>query len=161
MWYARAMRITVSLLFLLGACSNTATPADGGEAGSSDDSGTPRDPNKNCVKPGTPNNELGVGGYCDPKDDAGNFKSPPDCKPIPDGDGGTLSSFCTANYAPPDLWFCTRPCEKGHDEVCGSTAYCDCQGGQCGCVPNICGTPPEAGVKDAPSDAPADAPDGG
>src|SRR5687767_11181700 len=29
------------------------------------DGSKPRDPNANCVKPGTPNNERGIGGYCE------------------------------------------------------------------------------------------------
>lgn len=159
------MRITsLAVLLILGACSNSPSTNDGGADGSdNEDAGTPRDPNKNCVKPGTPNNELGVGGYCDLKDDAGNFKSPADCKAIPDGDGGMLMSICTSSDpgTPPDLWFCTRLCEKGQDWICGSTAYCDCQGGRCGCIPNVCGNPPEAGVKDTGTDAPTDGPTGG
>jgi hypothetical protein len=149
------MRITpncVFAFFLFAGCSNSSSTDAGNQDTGLEDSGPPRDPNKNCVKPGTPNNELGVGGYCDPKDDAGNFKSPPDCKPIPDGDGGMLSSFCTAQYAPPDHWFCTRPCVQGNDTPCGSNGYCACQNNQCGCIPNICGDPPDAGPKDAAAD---------
>jgi hypothetical protein len=164
MWYSPQMRITTLLrlgFFALAACSNSSGSDAGVDGDTGEDTGPPRDPNKNCVKPGTKNNELGVGGYCDPKDDAGNFKNPPDCLPIPDGDGGMLSSFCTANYAPPDLWFCTRPCEKGNDVICGTGSYCDCQGNQCGCIPNVCGNPPDAGPKDSGADSPTDGPSGG
>ena len=151
---ALAMRITALFLFgFQAACSNSPVATDGGDATAVEDTGPPRDPNKNCVKPGTPNNELGVGGYCDPKDDAGNFKNPPDCKPIPDGDGGMLYSFCTAGHADLDQWFCTRPCMLGDDSPCGSTGYCGCRGMECGCVPNICGSPP---AKDAASDVKTD-----
>lgn len=150
---APAMRIATHALLLtfFAGCSNSPTKPDASDQDTGlEDAGPPRDPNKNCVKPGTPNNELGVGGYCELKDDAGNFKSPPDCKATVDPDGGgMLYSFCTAGRAPDNLWFCTRPCEKGNDLPCGGNAYCDCNDqNQCGCIPNICGTPPDAGPKD-------------
>ena len=79
MWYSPRMRITttfLALVLLAGGCSSSSN-TDGGVDGATEDAGVPRDPNKNCVKPGTPNNELGVGGYCDLKDDA-------DCRVVAD-----------------------------------------------------------------------------
>lgn len=118
------------------ACSSTTntTSPDASVA----DTSTPRDPNKNCVKPGTPNNEKGVGGYCEPNTAA--------CV----SDAGI--AFCTGAFAvtPPDAWFCTKPCSA--DPECGKNAYCEHNTDGNGCVPNACGTPPDAGAADA-SDA--------
>ena len=72
----------------------------------------PRDPEANCVKPGTPSNERGVGGYCE---------GPEDCA----YDGGPR--FCTAEFkeltnVPDDQWYCSTVCTK--DEECGTGALC-------------------------------------
>jgi hypothetical protein len=146
---ALGMRLTAPVFLFLCACSSGAAPGmDASIDDAAADTRPPRDPNKNCVKPGTKNNELGVGGYCDPKD------NPPDCiTSLPDG--GTLIRFCTAAYAPDDHWFCTMPCTPGDD--CGAGAYCGCDKGQCGCVPDVCGDPPPRDASaDAVRDAPAD-----
>jgi hypothetical protein len=86
----------------------------------------PRDPDANCVKPGTPNNERGVGGYCE---QAG------DC---PDDIG---ARFCTAEFAEltpldDDKWFCSTLCAV--DDDCGTGVVCiDGPGGK-GCSPLSC-----------------------
>jgi len=129
------------VFLLLLACSSSTSGTDGGNDATTDttakDATSDRDPNKNCVKPGTPNNELGVGGYCDPGD------GKQDCVTnLPDG--GKIITFCSAIQAPPDEWFCTKACMMG--DSCGTAAHCACQGGQCGCVPDVCDP---NGVKDA------------
>jgi hypothetical protein len=86
------------------------------------DSSVARDPNANCVKPGAPGNENGVGQYCE---------KAADC---------TKDTFCTATFGsltPPDHWFCTTLCVKGTE--CGSSAYCDQSTGTSACVPTACG----------------------
>jgi hypothetical protein len=98
-----------------------------------------RDPNANCVKPGTPNNEQGAGGYCE---------GPADCV------RGT--SFCTATFAAPDdAWFCSKLCETNAD--CGSNMYCAHDARGVACVPIACGytdadAPRDAAEEDAPAD---------
>lgn len=134
----------LSVLFLAGwvvACAS-AQPTTPVLDASVADTSKARDPNANCVKPGTANNEMGVGGYCEPGTDQ--------CV----SDAGIR--FCTGAFgAPSDHWFCTRPCVM--DSECGSGAYCDHDPQGNGCVPNICGTPPDGGTKDAaPSDAKID-----
>ncbi len=100
------------------------------DSGSSEASG--RDPNANCVKPGTPNNEQGIGGYCETNADCVSGKS-----------------LCTGLFgAPPDAWFCTRPCKD--DPNCGDGLYCANDSRGIACVPIICG------IADSGSDAPAD-----
>ena len=144
------MRITSLLFFALVACSSTQAAMDASTDDVATDTKPPRDPNKNCVKPGTKNNEIGIGGYCDPKD------QPPDCiTNLPDG--GTIIAFCSTAggpSVPDDHWFCTTACAP--NDNCGSNAYCACDNGQCGCVPNVCGDPPEAGA-DSAADSSSDA----
>ena len=121
-----------ALALLWGGCSSKSTP-DASDAGADDaasDKST-RNPNKNCVKPGTPNNEVGVGGYCEP--------GTSQCIT----DAGIR--FCTGSFdAPDDAWFCTKPCAA--DRECGSGAYCAHDPRGSGCTANICGNPPDAGV---------------
>jgi hypothetical protein len=91
-----------------------------------------RDPNANCVKPGAPGNEKGVGQYCE------------------NGAQCAKDTFCTADFGaltPPDHWFCTMLCAAGTD--CGSSAYCDKSTGTSACVPTACGPhPADAGAAD-------------
>jgi hypothetical protein len=133
---------------LLGACSSDGnilpkrerfTPSLVDAAGTQDvgpevepdvGSDTPkvRDPNANCVKPGTPNNERGIGGYCE--------SGPRDCQ----YEGGPR--FCTADFrdiatVPDDQWFCSTVCTM--DEECGTGAYCFANEFSNGCVPTVCG----------------------
>jgi hypothetical protein len=84
-----------------------------------------RDPNANCVKPGAPGNENGVGQYCEKAAECSN------------------NTFCTATFGsltPPDHWFCTKLCPVGTE--CGSSAYCDKSTGTSACVPAACGPQP-------------------
>lgn len=95
-----------------GAANDGATASDASAA---------RDPSANCVKPGTPNNEQGLGGYCE---------SNADCV--------TGKSLCTGVFgAPPDAWFCTRPCADEPD--CGAGLYCADDPRGVACVPIACG----------------------
>lgn len=127
-----------TLLIVLAAAPLAIAPA----CGSSDDStgatdagrdtGS-HDPSKNCVKPGTPNNDQGIGGYCQTNDDCVAGKS-----------------LCTGEFgAPPDAWFCTRICAD--DPNCGAGLYCAQDSRGVACVPIVCG------VADASVDAPGDA----
>jgi hypothetical protein len=123
-------------------CSSTDNQPKGagGSAGAGGHAGAPpsdsgsRDRNLNCVKPGTPNNEKGVGGYCESSaecaSDVGGFF-------ICSGDFDT-----TPQYA----WFCTTFCTVDAD--CGSNAYCGHSDLGGGCVPYGCGTGPEGGYPD-------------
>lgn len=90
-----------------------------------------RDPNKNCVPPGTKNNEKGVGGYCE---------KPEDCK----REGGIF--VCSAQFgAPDDSWFCTTPCTL--DTECGTGAVCVLDVAGSGCAPIACApTPADSGA---------------
>jgi hypothetical protein len=131
-------------LLLVGGCSSeTTTPADAGVEASTHDASA------NCVKPGTANNELGLGAYCEKK---------ADCP--------ATGALCTANFnAPDNAWFCSKLC-SAEDTKCGAGMYCslgDPRGNAC--VPLVCG-PADAGAEAAPvdgssdasSDAPGDAP---
>ncbi|HMJ55883.1 MAG TPA: hypothetical protein VK540_27615 [Polyangiaceae bacterium] len=92
-----------------------------------DDGSRPRDPNANCVKPGTPRNERGVGGYCEPGRN--------DCE----SDAGPR--FCTADYRDltpidDDKWFCSTLCTM--DQECGTGAFCIAGTIGSGCSPFAC-----------------------
>jgi hypothetical protein len=86
----------------------------------------PRDPSLNCVKPGTPNNERGVGGYCEQGSDC-----PDDLGP----------SFCTGEFAEigvidDDKWFCSTLCDE--DSECGAGLSCVAGVSGRGCSPFAC-----------------------
>jgi hypothetical protein len=105
-----------------GAVLEDAAPPDVASDGKK-----PRNPDANCVKPGTPNNERGVGGYCEP----GRGDCETDLGP----------RFCTADYAEltpidDDKWFCSTLCLT--DEDCGSGLICNQGGIGKGCVPLAC-----------------------
>jgi hypothetical protein len=110
----------------------------GGQAGGPSDDGGARDPNLNCVKPGTPNNEQNVGGYCE---------STSDCP----SDAGTVICSNVLDTTPRYAWFCTKLCST--DTECGTGAYCGHSDLGNGCVPNPCGAPPDGGVPDATAEA--------
>jgi hypothetical protein len=91
-----------------------------------DDGKPPRDPDANCVKPGTPNNERGVGGYCEQAIDC------------PDDVG---ARFCTVEFADltpldDDKWFCSALCASDND--CGPGVACVDGPGSKGCAPISC-----------------------
>jgi hypothetical protein len=85
----------------------------------------------NCVPPGKPNNEMGVGGYCE---------SSADCPSAP-GQFIVCSNFLETT--PRDSWFCTKICMTDAD--CGVGAYCGQSDIAKGCVPNACGVGPDGG----------------
>ena len=95
----------------------------------------------NCVKPGTPSNADGVGGYCN--------KNGGQCI----GPGGK-PTLCTADFgAPAHQWFCTVTC----------TTSSDCGPGGAVCAPgndsaNVC-IPTACSAYAAPNDA--STPEGG
>jgi hypothetical protein len=129
----------VGLATLTGAllaCGENVLPKkgrSGGEAPDATDATNPpdatrRDPQANCVKPGTPGNERGIGAYCE--------KGTGECT----SDSG-LNRFCTADFSdiasvPEDKWFCSTLCEK--DEDCGTGAFCTSSAAVSGCVPAPC-----------------------
>jgi len=120
-------RLPEIFFLLCVSCSTTSNTPDG----SADDAGrTYRDgADKNCVGVGTPNNELGVGGYCDTREDC----------PM---------ALCTGLFgAPDDAWFCSRLCKIGDN--CGSGAVCASDPRGTACVPVVC-------IKDAGIDASSD-----
>lgn len=78
-----------------------------------------------CNDPANTGNEKGVGKYCN---DSGQCS-------------GTSAVFC-ATIGDPTEHFCTMPCTMGSTTTCGTGASCQCQNNQCGCVPDVCVTPP-------------------
>jgi hypothetical protein len=110
--------------------AGSAHDANGGDATSaSDAAGDGQEPSANCVKPGTPNNEQFVGGYCETN--AQCVKN---------------ESLCTALYgAPPNAWFCSKPCVD--NEECGTGMYCADDPRGVACVPLVCGVA-DAGATD-------------
>jgi hypothetical protein len=114
------------------------------EAGSdvAGDGKKPRDPNANCVKPGTPNNERGVGGYCEPgRGDCESEQGP---------------RFCTAEFAQISVieenkWFCSTVCTM--DSECGTGAICAAGLEGTGCAPIQCANVDGGGVDGGGVDA--------
>ncbi len=105
---------------VLFACSSS-SGSSSSDAGASPEAGSGHDGSANCVKPGTKNNDQGIGGYCETNDD---------CVPG--------KSLCTAKYgAPDDAWFCTRICAD--DPNCGEGLYCANDPRGVVCVPLVCG----------------------
>jgi hypothetical protein len=95
---------------------------------------THRDASANCVARGTPNNQQGIGGYCETNADCVSGRS-----------------FCTGVFgAPENAWFCTRPCADDPD--CGPGLYCAVDPRGVACVPLACG------IADASIEAALDAP---
>ncbi len=133
----------ILVALLAGACnaSTGGPPASGADAATD----APPPDELNCVRPGTPNNEMGVGGYCE---------TDADCK----NDAGT-GTLCSAIYgAPVHDWFCTKYCKMDSD--CGSGEYCAHDPRGIACVPLVCGPTdagPDASSTDSSSDAPPDA----
>jgi hypothetical protein len=107
------------------------------DAAFADDGKKPRDPNANCVAPGTPGNERDVGGYCEPGRN--------DCE----SEAG--ERFCTADFRDitpidDDKWFCSTLCTT--DDECGTGAVCAlAPGGSRGCAPFQCVTRQDAGAQ--------------
>ncbi|HEY6460687.1 MAG TPA: PHB depolymerase family esterase [Polyangiaceae bacterium] len=78
---------------------------------------------ENCVPPGTPNNEAGIGGYCSPG-----------------GGQCGADTLCTADFgAPAHAWFCTNLCNDGGVANCGSPGpACVTVEGESVCLPESC-----------------------
>jgi hypothetical protein len=92
-----------------------------------------------CNGPCELGNSFGVGRYCT----AGGGEC-----------AGSKAGFCTVDFNPTDLAFCTRPCSD--DSQCGEDATCRSEDGSgpMGCVPDFCLDPGEldAGSEDAGPD---------
>jgi hypothetical protein len=84
----------------------------------------------NCIQPGTPSNDKGVGGWCEVRTDC----------------PGTL---CTGQFgAPDDAWFCSKLCST--NDECGANAMCVSDPRGQACVPIVC-------IKDSGVEAGSDA----
>ena len=118
------LMVCLAAAVFLSACGENILPKKGRPAGD----GGGRDPQANCVKPGEPANERGIGAYCE--------KGTDECT----SDSGP-ARFCSADFsdlAPirDDQWFCSTVCTT--DEECGTGAACMTTGGFSGCVPLAC-----------------------
>ncbi len=114
----------LTTLLALAGCSSSDSPATtpdaAGGAGGQADAGT------SCGKPGDPGNALGVGKYC---------QALSDCK------GNGKATLCATLGGDPTQTFCTMMCVVATDggaDPCAAGATCSCQGGQCGCTPDVC-----------------------
>lgn len=115
--------------------TSSSSGASGGDGGVGPDGRAPRDPNANCVKPGTPNNDQGIGGYCETQADCVKGKS-----------------TCTGALGAPDnAWFCTRLCNS--DPNCGDGLYCAHDPRGIVCVPIVCGYTDADAPRDAEPDS--------
>jgi hypothetical protein len=135
----RRLASALAALALAGAGAAAASACHSDTAAAPTDAGADashhRDASANCVKPDTPNNEQGIGGYCESNDDC-----------------ITGKSACSGLFGAPDnAWFCTRLCADDPD--CGAGLYCAHDPRGIACVPIICGVE-EAGTDDAAPDAP-------
>lgn len=117
--------VCLSLCVALG-CGGNGIPGGGGGGGgggvdmtSSSTGDMVRGPC--CGQPGDKGNALGVGEYCT------GFNT-----------GCTGQAGFCANISDPKLHFCTMTCTMGSTTACGTGASCQCQNGQCGCVPDAC-----------------------
>jgi hypothetical protein len=132
-------RRTLALVigFVLAACSSSGTKGGGGDDQAAPDApnhaaidapnhtavDAPRDGASICGHVGDVGNDMGVGKYCD------NFG---DCL------GNGAASLC-AVLGDPDAHFCTKTCDMGSTNQCGTNATCTCNASnQCGCTPNSC-----------------------
>jgi hypothetical protein len=133
---------TIAILTVAGslaalvACSSSSSGGSGGngvDSGAVQDSGSGSadvgadviiNPN-NCVKPGTPNNAQGVGGYCSPGGGQCNTAGP-----------GGSPTLCSGDYnSMMNVWFCTLPCPQ---QACGTGAVCVTTAMGSGCTPLTC-----------------------
>lgn len=100
---------------------DSSTPEDDASDGK-----TPRDPQANCVPPGTPRNERDVGGYCETDEDCASDQGPRFCT-------GTLRDITVIRD---DEWYCSTVCTV--DDECGTGAVCFLGVPSRGCVPLAC-----------------------
>ena len=103
--------------------SGTSTSSSSGSSGSTDGGGDGNPEQTHCGQPGDTGNSLGVGKYC---------------TGIQDCFGNSKATLCST-LGGPGTNFCTFMCTQSDASTeCGENASCQCQGGQCGCLPNIC-----------------------
>ncbi len=150
------MRVVLVLAITLAGCGGDSDdPGDSSDGAGSDSDAAAGAADAcagddGCGGPCAPGNSFGVGRHC--------TVGGGECT-------GTEAIFCTVNFNPTDLAFCTRPC--GDDTQCGEGATCRSEDGTgpMGCVPNACLSPGEldagsgsdAGLPDAsPADAAAE-----
>lgn len=112
----------ICVIFLAAACSSSSSSASSSsDASAGNDTGSVTAEgggSTNCVPPGTPNNELGIGGYCDKASDC-------------------PGQLCTALFdAPPNAWFCSKFCAQG--QPCGTGEVCAVDTRGVACVPAVC-----------------------
>jgi hypothetical protein len=93
----------------------------------------PAPPDSICGAPCDVGNSKGVGKFCTKIDD---------CVDNPS------ATICVVAFTPKNrAYFCTLPCSGPSDTTtCGENATCECSGGQCGCTPNHCIKPTDAGT---------------
>ncbi|MBA2540193.1 MAG: hypothetical protein H0V17_11200 [Deltaproteobacteria bacterium] len=95
-----------------------------GEGSSSPDGPAPdTEPfESDCGFPGDQGNELGIGKFCDSQSDCVEANLP----------------FCST-LGDPNTHFCTKLCDMGSTDQCGTATECTCNGNnQCGCTPSVC-----------------------
>jgi hypothetical protein len=106
-------------------CSALVAACGGGESSPSPDGPAPdTEPfESNCGFPGDEGNELGIGKFCASLGDCASTTAAPLCSSL--GDDTTH--------------FCTKRCDMGSTDMCGTDAECTCNGSnQCGCTPTVC-----------------------
>jgi hypothetical protein len=150
----RAVRNTIVVVSVIGAvalgaaCSSSSSSggseadAGGAEVSSTVDVAVDVVNNPdNCVKPGTPNNAQGIGGYCNPGGGQ--------CAKAGPGGSPTICTGDTANVT--NAWFCTVPCPS----MCGAGATCMTTPSGAECVPTSCAGyfPDASSTADGGSDA--------
>ena len=109
-------RTAISIVFLI-SCGGGSDPA-------SPDGPLPdTEPfESDCGFPGDEGNELGIGKFCDSQADCVEVNLP----------------FCSS-FGDPNTHFCTKLCDEGSTDQCGTDTECTCNsGGQCGCTPSVC-----------------------
>ena len=76
-----------------------------------------------CGHPGDQGNALGIGKFCASLSDCSTTQQAPLCSSLGD----------------PDTHFCTKTCQMGSTDQCGTDTTCTCNSSnQCGCTPNAC-----------------------
>ena len=110
------MHYRIGLLACLFACG-------GGESSKTPDAAPDVDAfQSDCGKPGDVGNELQIGKFCDSQSDCVEANLP----------------FCSS-LGDPNTHFCTKLCDMGSTDQCGTATTCTCNGSnQCGCTPNAC-----------------------
>jgi hypothetical protein len=120
-------------LYGCSTSSSSSSPDGGGDDSGSPDAGC--DTSYHCGNACVPGNSIGVGHFCDHITDCLETSQAHLCATL----GDSTEHFCT--------FVCHDP-DAGADgdadaapvptNECGENASCQCQGGQCGCFPDIC-----------------------